>query len=74
MIGVLLPSVRRLSTNAGWSVPNEVQKAITCAALPLIRVATLLIVLSPWVNDSESTILPPSCWKRSVKAWQTFWK
>ena len=55
-------------------MPNDVQNAITLAFLPLIRVATLPIVLSPWVKDSWSTILPPSCWKRSVKAWQTFWK
>ena len=74
MIGVLLPSVRRPATKAGWSPANDVQNAITLGFSPFTRLTTLLIVLSPCVNDSCLTILPPSCSKRFVKPWHTFWK
>ena len=64
MIGVWLPRLRSPATNAGWSPPNEVQNAMLADFLLFTRLTTLLIVLSPCVNDSFETILPPSSAKR----------
>ena len=47
---------------------------VTCDFSEFTRLTTLLIVLSPCVNDSWATILPPSCWKRTLNALQTSWK
>jgi len=74
IIGVSLLRLRRPATNAGWSPPNDVQNAITSDFSLFTRLTTLLIVLSPCVNDSCETILPPSCVKRTVNALQSSWK
>src|SRR3954453_5770947 len=71
--GVLLPSVRTSETKVGWS-PNAVQKVMTCAFAAAARLAALPTVLSPCVNESCSTTLPPSCWKRTENALHTFLK
>ncbi len=74
MIGVLLWRLRSPDTNAGWSAPNDVQNMIASDFSLFTRLTTLLIVLSPCVNDSCATILPPSCVKRAVNALQSSWK
>ena len=74
MIGVSLCRLRSPDTNAGWSPPNDVQNAIVSAFSLFTLLTTLLIVLSPCVNASCETILPPSCVKRTVNALQTSWK
>src|SRR5215213_3502690 len=60
MIGVLLPRVRRPDTNAGRSCCVTVQIAIVSAFVAFTSLTTLLIVLSPCVNVSSFTMLPPS--------------
>src|SRR5215203_3086367 len=71
MIGVLLPSVRRPETKAGRSCCVTVQIAIVSAFVLFTSLTTLLIVLSPCVNVTSFTTLPPSSLNFDVNESQT---